>query len=97
MTASGSTRTKADDERDPEAAPSWRERPETPKPKPRTAGEIAFLDLGPGAHKWLVEAAAVGAQRIRSKMAAAVELAAMVGVEQVDAGPDARRDRRPLR
>ncbi len=57
MTASGSTRTKADDERDPEAAPSWRERPETPKPKPRTAGEIAFLDLGPGAHKWLVEAA----------------------------------------
>jgi len=66
-------------------APSWRERPETPKPKPRTAGEIAFLDLGPGAHKWLVEAAAVGVQRIRSKMAAAVELAAMVGVEQVDA------------
>ena len=66
-------------------APSWRERPETPKPKPRTAGEIAFLSLGPGAHKWLVEAAAVGAQRIRSKMAAAVELAAMVGVEQVDA------------
>jgi len=59
--------------------------PKTPKPKPRTAGEIAFLDLGPGAHKWLVEAAAVGVQRIRGKMAAAVELAAMVGVEQVDA------------
>jgi transposase len=59
--------------------------PRIPKPKARTAAEIAFLDLGPGAHKWLVEAAAVGAQRIRSKMAAAVELAAIVGVEQIDA------------
>jgi len=60
-------------------------RPKTPKPKARTSAEIAFLDLGPGAHKWLVEAAAVGAQRVRSKMAAAVELAAIVGVEQIDA------------
>ncbi len=59
--------------------------PRTPKPKARTAGEIAFLDLGPGAHKWLVEAASVGAQRIKTKMAAAVELAAMIGAEQVDA------------
>jgi len=59
--------------------------PRTPKLKARTAAEIAFLGLGPGAHKWLVEAAATGVQRIRSKMAAAVELAAMVGVEQIDA------------
>jgi len=59
--------------------------PRTPKPKARTAAEIAFLDLGPGAHKWVVEVTAVGAQRVRSKMAAAVELAAIVGVEQIDA------------
>ena len=41
--------------------------------------------MGPGAHAWLVEAAASGAQRVRSKMHAAVELAALVGIEPVDA------------
>lgn len=46
----------------------------------------AFLELGPGAHSWLVEAAAAGAQRVRSKMTAAVELAALVGT-----GPVMRR------
>ena len=59
--------------------------PRPPRPKARTAGEIAFLALGPGAQRWLVEAAAVGAQRIRSKMAGAVELAQVVGIEQIDA------------
>ncbi len=59
--------------------------PRAPRPKPRTAGEVAFLDLGPGAERWLIEAAAVGAQRVRSKMAHAVELAAVVGVVQIDA------------
>jgi len=59
--------------------------PRSPRPKARTAGEIAFLALGPGAERWLVEAASVGAQRIRTKMAAAVELAALVGVAAVDA------------
>lgn len=59
--------------------------PHPPKVKARTAGEIAFLALGPGAQRWLIEAASVGAQRIRTKMAAAVELAALVGVGAVDA------------
>jgi hypothetical protein len=59
--------------------------PRRPKPKARTASEIAFLNIGPGAEAWLIAAAAVGAQRIRSKMAAAVELAALVGAGQVDA------------
>jgi transposase len=59
--------------------------PHPPRPKPRTAGEVAFLALGPGAQRWLVEAAAVGAQRIRTKMASAVELAAVVGTAQIDA------------
>jgi len=59
--------------------------PKPPQPKGRSTEEIAFLALGPGAHSWLVEAAALGAQRVRSKMTAAVELAALVGSEPVDA------------
>jgi transposase len=58
--------------------------PRPPKIKPRTAEEIAFLELGEGAHQWLVEASAVGAQRIRSKMARAVELATVMGARRVD-------------
>jgi len=45
--------------------------------------EIAFLALGAGAQTWLVEAAASGTVRVRSKMARAVELAALVGTEPV--------------
>jgi len=59
--------------------------PKPPQPKGRNSEEKAFLALGPGAHSWLVEAAAVGAQRVRSKMTAALELAALVGLEPVDA------------
>jgi transposase len=59
--------------------------PRPPQPKGRNTAEKAFLALGPGAYAWLVEAAAVGAQRVRSKMTAALELAALVGVEPVDA------------
>jgi hypothetical protein len=59
--------------------------PKPPKVRPRSSAETAFLALGPGAHAWLVEAAAGGAQRVRSKMHAAVELAALVGAEPVDA------------
>ena len=54
-------------------------------PKPTSAAETAFLALGPGAESWLVEAAAAGATRVRAKMAAAVELAALAGRDQVDA------------
>jgi hypothetical protein len=41
--------------------------------------------LGTGAHAWLIEAAAAGAQRVRSKMREAVDLAALVGADTVDA------------
>jgi hypothetical protein len=58
--------------------------PRQPRPRPRTAGEVAFLDLGEGAARWLTEAAAAGTQRVRSKMARAVELAAVVGAANVD-------------
>jgi transposase len=58
--------------------------PKPPKPKPRSEPERAFLALGVGAERWLIEAAAAGAQRVRSKMAHAVELAALVGPDAVD-------------
>jgi len=45
---------------------------------------VAFLGLGEGAARWLTEAAAAGAQRIRAKMARAVELASVVGAATVD-------------
>ena len=51
-----------------------------PAPAPRQA----FLELGEGAARWLIEAAAAGAQRVRAKMARAVELAALVGAARVD-------------
>ncbi|MER5802136.1 Mu transposase domain-containing protein [Streptomyces mirabilis] len=54
-----------------------------PKPKPRTPQEFAFLNLGEGAHGWLVEAGAAGVTRVRSKMARAVELAVALGEEAV--------------
>jgi transposase len=59
--------------------------PRPPRPRARSQAEEAFLALGPGAQAWLIEAAAAGAQRVRSKMRAAVELAALVGVQPVDA------------
>ena len=58
--------------------------PRPPKAKARTEAEAAFLGIGPGAHDWLVEAAAVGAQRVRSKMAEAVELATLMGADTVN-------------
>ena len=58
--------------------------PRPPKIRPRTATEIAFLDLGEGAHRWLVEAAATGVTRIRTKMVKALELAAALGPDSVD-------------
>ena len=59
--------------------------PRPPTPKPTSPAETAFLALGPGAEAWLVEAAAAGAVRVRAKMAAAVELAALAGRAEVDA------------
>lgn len=60
-------------------------RPRPPSPRPTNPAETAFLALGPGAEAWLVEAAAVGAARVRAKMAAALELAALAGRPEVDA------------
>ncbi|MFZ2528497.1 MAG: hypothetical protein WAX14_12710 [Rhodococcus sp. (in: high G+C Gram-positive bacteria)] len=59
--------------------------PKPPVPKARSAAEARFLDLGPGAHTWLIAASAAGTVRIRAKMTAAVELAVFVGAATVDA------------
>lgn len=59
--------------------------PRPPRPRARSAAEKDFLALGAGAHTWLIEASAAGATRIRAKMAAAVELAALIGAGPVDA------------
>lgn len=58
--------------------------PRAPKPRPQSAAERDFLAIGPGAEAWLVEAAATGVARIRSKMARAIELASLVGDQRVD-------------
>jgi transposase len=53
-------------------------------PKPTSAAEAGFLAIGPGAAAWLTEAAAVGAHRIRVKMAEAVVLAKLHSAASVD-------------
>ena len=59
--------------------------PRQPRPRARTEAEAAFLALGEGAQAWLVEASAAGTVRVRAKMADAVQLAALVGAQRVDA------------
>jgi len=49
------------------------------KPRARSAEEREFLGIGEGAERWLKRAAAEGTQRIRRKMAEAVDLAKLHG------------------
>lgn len=53
-------------------------------PRPRDAAETEFCSLGEGARRWLVEACAQGASRVRQKMAEAVVLSRLHGTERVD-------------
>jgi hypothetical protein len=53
-------------------------------PVPANAAEAEFLAIGDGAVLWLKEAGAVGASRVRAKMADAVALAKLSGVEAVN-------------
>jgi hypothetical protein len=48
------------------------------------AEEREFLAIGHGAERWLTRAAAEGTQRIRRKMAEAVDLAELHGAQQVN-------------
>jgi len=54
------------------------------KPRARSAEEREFLQIGGGAERWLKRAAAEGTQRIRRKMAEAVDLAKLHGSQPVD-------------
>ncbi|MGH2869430.1 MAG: IS21 family transposase [Solirubrobacteraceae bacterium] len=54
------------------------------KPRARSAEEQAFLQIGAAAEQWLIKAAAAGAQRVRRKMAEAVDLAKLHGSDQVN-------------
>jgi hypothetical protein len=54
------------------------------QPRPTTPAEAEFLAIGDGARLWLVEAAADGTARIKVKMADAVALARLHGLERVD-------------
>lgn len=62
-------------------------RPSAPHDRPpraTSAHEKTFLDLGHGATRWLVEAAAAGTGKMRLKMANAVELSFIYGPDEVD-------------
>jgi hypothetical protein len=54
------------------------------RPRARTDQERAFLALGDGAEAWLIKAAAAGAQRVRRKMAEAIDLAKLHSTVEVD-------------
>ena len=54
------------------------------QPKPASAAEAEFLAIGDGACTWLVEAAAAGTSRLKTKMAQAVDLARLHGQTRVD-------------
>lgn len=52
-------------------------------PRAHSSAEIEFLAIGDGAAVWLTEAGAVGASRVRAKMAEAVALAKLHGASPV--------------
>ena len=54
------------------------------QPKATNAAEVEFLALGEGARLWLVEAASAGTSRVKVKMAEAVDLARLHGIERLD-------------
>jgi hypothetical protein len=54
------------------------------QPKATNTAEVEFLALGEGARLWLVEAASAGTSRVKVKMAEAVDLARLHGVERLD-------------
>lgn len=62
------------------------------KPRARSSEEQAFLAIGPAAERWLIKAAAVGAQRVRRKMCEAVDLAKLHGAGEVEQALKVRAD-----
>ena len=54
------------------------------RPKPTSAAEAELLAIGDGARTWLIEAAAAGTSRMKTKMAQGVDLARLHGQMRVD-------------
>lgn len=54
------------------------------QPKATSTAEAEFLALGDGARMWLIGAAAAGTSRVKVKMAEAVQLSVLHGIERVD-------------
>jgi transposase len=54
------------------------------RPRARSGEEREFLALGDGAERWLIAAAAAGVQRVRRKMAEAIDLAKLHGNAELD-------------
>ncbi len=54
------------------------------RPRARNSEEREFLAIGDGAERWLKQAAAEGTQRIRRKMAEAIDLAKLHGTGPVN-------------
>jgi transposase len=54
------------------------------KPRARSSDERAFLQIGAGAERWLIAAAAAGTTKLRRKVAEATALAKLHGPETVD-------------
>lgn len=54
------------------------------RPRAQSAEEQAFLQIGPAAEGWLIKAAAAGTQRLRRKLAEAVDLAKLHSSEEVN-------------
>jgi transposase len=69
---------------DPAHYPERTNDPLHPRPKPASPEETAFLALGAGAERWLILAAASGAERIRTKIRRATELAMLVESDPVE-------------
>lgn len=56
------------------------------EPKAKNDAVLVFLEIGEGAKLWLKEATNAGVGKIRAKMAAAVEVAKLLGITAVDHG-----------
>lgn len=54
------------------------------RPRARSTEEQAFLAIGPAAETWLIRAAAAGTQRVRRKIAEAIDLAKLHGPDDVN-------------
>jgi hypothetical protein len=72
------------DEHYPADHPSRRRVPGERTPHAANPAEAAFLAIGDGAASWLIEAAAAGTGRVRSKMAEAVAFTKLYGTAAVD-------------